>query len=199
MQYLTLSTRILTCMLLLLWVACSPREKKEATDLRPWLQQGDSLRDLSQKTLMNALLTAGADSVPEQAVSFCHEEAAGILSQITDAQRIKIQRVAEKFRNPNNALQPEDLTVWDRWKKQLAQGQTLGSEVEINTNNHKVYRAPIFLGMPLCERCHGDENTFSPELQKTLARLYPNDKARNFRQGDLRGMWKITFLNLTGL
>lgn len=199
MSFTTLSTRILLIMLPLLWVACSPREKKKALDLRPWLQQGDSLRDLSQKALMNALLNAGADSVPEQAVAFCHEEAAGILSNLTDTHHIKIQRVAEKFRNPNNALQPEDYTVWDTWKKQLAQGQTLVSEVEINRESHKVYRAPIFLGMPLCERCHGDENTFSPELQKTLARLYPNDKARNFRQGDLRGMWKITFINPKGL
>lgn len=199
MQHSTLSTRILIFLLPLLWVACSPREKKEASDLRPWLQQGDSLRDLSQKTLMNALLKAGADSVPEQAVAFCHMEAAGILSNITDAQHIKIQRVAEKFRNPNNALQPEDLPVWDKWKKQLAQGQSLVSEVEINIETHKVYRAPIFLGMPLCERCHGDENTFSPQLQQTLASLYPNDKARNFRQGDLRGMWKITFLHPMGL
>ena len=199
MHHTSLSTSILWLWLPLVLVACGPKEKKEAADLRSWLQQGDSLRELSQKTLMNALLTAGADSVPEQAVSFCHEEAAGILSQITDAQHIKIQRVAEKYRNPNNALQPEDLTVWNKWKTQLAQGQSLVSEVEVNPENHKVYRAPIFLGMPLCERCHGDENTFSPELQKTLASLYPQDKARNFRQGDLRGMWKITFLNPTSL
>ena len=187
----------LFAILLAILLGCGPAGKKENTDLTPWLQQGDSLRDLSQKTLMKALVGAGADSVPEQAVAFCHEEAAGLLSAIGEKENIQVQRLAERYRNPKNALRSEDFPIWEKWKSQLSQGQSIHPEVVEEQGGMMVYRAPLFLGMPLCEKCHGDENNFSAALRQTLAQLYPEDQALHFRQGDLRAMWKITFLPLS--
>ena len=41
----------------------------------------------------------------------------------------------------------------------------------------------------LCLACHGDK--LDPEVDAKLKALYPNDTARGFKEGDLRGAFTI--------
>ncbi|MCB1771478.1 MAG: DUF3365 domain-containing protein, partial [Candidatus Competibacteraceae bacterium] len=41
----------------------------------------------------------------------------------------------------------------------------------------------------LCLNCHGEK--IAPEVDAELKKLYPYDKARGFREGDLRGAFTI--------
>jgi hypothetical protein len=54
------------------------------------------------------------------------------------------------------------------------------------------YFKPIVV-QELCLTCHGNKESFSPELKTALKEKYPDDKAVDYRPGDLRGMWSVTF------
>jgi hypothetical protein len=40
-----------------------------------------------------------------------------------------------------------------------------------------------------CLNCHGE--SISPEVDAKLKALYPNDQARGFKEGDLRGAFTL--------
>lgn len=42
----------------------------------------------------------------------------------------------------------------------------------------------------LCVKCHGE--TIDPEVEAKLKALYPNDQARGFKEGDLRGAFTLS-------
>ena len=43
---------------------------------------------------------------------------------------------------------------------------------------------------PVCLACHGTE--LSPEVSQVLAELYPQDRARGYSPGDIRGAFVVT-------
>ena len=47
-----------------------------------------------------------------------------------------------------------------------------------------------------CLVCHGTINeTVTIKMDSIIKSLYPNDKAIEYSEGDLRGIWSITFKN----
>ncbi|MCG7858962.1 DUF3365 domain-containing protein, partial [Flavihumibacter sediminis] len=55
------------------------------------------------------------------------------------------------------------------------------------------YYKPILL-QPMCLTCHGQPNSNIPaSLVATIDSLYPNDLAKGFSVGELRGLWQIRF------
>jgi hypothetical protein len=53
------------------------------------------------------------------------------------------------------------------------------------------YAKPIVL-QPMCTACHGSPDQISPEVKAKLEQLYPNDKAVNYKPGELRGAVVVT-------
>ena len=52
----------------------------------------------------------------------------------------------------------------------------------------------IFLGMETCLKCHGRVgHEIANETYAVISKLYPEDKATNYRLGDFRGAWKVRF------
>jgi len=48
--------------------------------------------------------------------------------------------------------------------------------------------------MPACLGCHGTEGgDINAKTLKIIKQKYPEDKATGYKEGDLRGWWKITF------
>ncbi len=41
----------------------------------------------------------------------------------------------------------------------------------------------------VCLSCHGE--TVAPEVEQKLAELYPDDKARGYKEGDIRGAFVV--------
>lgn len=159
--------------------------------LAPYLQRGDSISKAANDTLRSTLMKAMAEKGLSGAVGFCNERALPI-TQLYAAQDVTIQRVAEKYRNPINKPDSLDTAQWQRYQSLKTRGDSLTS-FAIETNNAVVYYKPIFL-QPLCASCHGRPEAIPPALLATIDSLYPGDLAKGFSPGDLRGMWKITFL-----
>ena len=105
----------------------------------------------------------------------------------------KIQRVATKYRNPENEATGYDIEVIDGYLANKAVGKDLAPQIHINEEGQSVFYAPIVL-KAACISCHGHpESQVKTETLSALAEAYPNDKATGFEEGDLRGLWKITF------
>jgi hypothetical protein len=48
--------------------------------------------------------------------------------------------------------------------------------------------------MPACLNCHGNaEKDIATKTLEVIMQKYPNDLAIGYKEGDFRGLWKITF------
>ena len=45
-----------------------------------------------------------------------------------------------------------------------------------------------------CLLCHGDDDTRLPEVSKRIKKHYPNDLAKNYKDGDFRGLIRVEML-----
>jgi len=54
-----------------------------------------------------------------------------------------------------------------------------------------MYMRAIRINMPLCLQCHGMEEDLAPDVVEQLTKLYPDDTATGFSQGDLRGAFVV--------
>jgi hypothetical protein len=176
-------------LLSLLWTACIDSTEKDST-LESFIARGDSISKATADTLKATLLQAIREKGLPGAVAFCHEKALSI-TQLYAEQKVSISRVAERFRNPNSQLDSLDAAQWNRYQSLKTRGDSLASTV-VETNDAFVYYQPIIL-QPICASCHGNPATIPTDLLTTIDSLYPQDKARGFSPGDLRGMWKIAF------
>lgn len=181
--------RFIIAWLLVILVACQS-EPKGRSDAY-YLKTGDSLSAAAFQTIRGALQTAIADSGVEKAIRFCQLNALSLTHQFnTDS--IKIERLAERNRNSQNHLTDESKAVWDNYKSKLAAGDSL-QPVLVHTANRVDYYKPILL-QAMCLTCHGQPNSNIPaSLVETIDSLYPNDLAKGFSVGELRGLWQIRF------
>ncbi len=196
MLYLTMIHKSANGLVLLVVVAilvsrCSRPEEKLAS--RDYRQLGDSISLATQQALMKELTRALERGGAAYAVDFCHERATPLTDSVALLYNCTIQRLALRNRNPSNALTAADRNVYDEFTKSLSAGESPTAMVVLK-GDEAIYYRPIMLGMPTCLKCHGDESALDPKVKKALNTKYPDDKAVNFKQGDLRGMWKVSFV-----
>ncbi len=184
-----MKNRFLFAWLLVVLVAC--QSEPEGRPDEYYLKAGDSLSAAAFQTIRGALQTAIADSGVEKAIRFCQLNALSLTHQLnTDS--IKIERLAERYRNAQNQLTDESKAVWDTYKNKLIAGDLL-QPVLVRAANRIDYYKPILL-QPFCLTCHGKPNSNIPaSLVATIDSLYPNDLAKGFSVGELRGLWQIRF------
>jgi hypothetical protein len=143
-------------------------------------------------TLGARLKKAIAEGGPIEAVKVCQLEA-GPMTDATSGGRegVKVSRTSLKYRNPENAPDEMDRRILESWQQELAAGNPLPplEVVSQNAQTAIVYK-PIML-QPLCLNCHGPEDQLLPPLKAVLDDLYPEDKARGFQMGDLRGAFRV--------
>ncbi|HRN58124.1 MAG TPA: DUF3365 domain-containing protein [Agriterribacter sp.] len=161
-----------------------------------YIHVSDSVINATFDTLRNALTTAMRDKGTAGAVAFCNEKAYPITSTYASP-NIIIQRVAEKYRNPQNAPDSTDALQWRKFAATMANGGPPEPAL-VEEKNITYYYKPILL-QPMCSACHGEKNKdILPPVLATIDSLYPHDRATGFAPGDLRGMWKISFVRNTG-
>lgn len=153
---------------------------------------GDSLISATFDTLRSALTTAIREKGAAGAVSYCNENAYPITG-IHASANISIKRVAERYRNPKNAPDSLDALQWNKFVEAKAKGEPL-KPILASENNTTFYYKPMLL-QPMCTACHGKSGTdILPAVVTVIDSLYPGDKAKGFAPGELRGMWKLSFV-----
>lgn len=150
------------------------------------------------KTLAEALQTelkaAMQDGGPVAAIGVCSTRALPISERVSAESGMNISRVSLKNRSPGNA--PNDwqeavLLAFEAQKDEGKDVSALSWSEQVSTENGSEFR--FMKAIPtggVCLACHGA--TLSPEVEQTLAEIYPGDKATGFSEGDIRGAFVVT-------
>ncbi|MFP4225803.1 MAG: DUF3365 domain-containing protein [Desulfobacterales bacterium] len=139
--------------------------------------------------LQSALLKGG----PTEAVSVCSEIAPDIARRFSNQTGWEIGRTALKYRNPDNAPDEWEKKILKKFQKQKQAGQPI-KEMEthavIDMNGSTYFR--YMKAIPtqgICVTCHGA--SLAPKVSEAIDKHYPNDQARGFTVGDIRGAFSI--------
>ena len=148
-----------------------------------------ALQGALEPRLKQAMLAGG----PVAAIEVCQQVAPSLTGATSDRfVGATVSRTALRLRNPDNAPDARSRAILERWANRRRSGKLLPeAAIEAGDATVIVHR-PILTG-PVCLNCHGDPGQMSAELENTLARLYPQDAATGFREGDLRGAFRIEF------
>jgi hypothetical protein len=127
------------------------------------------------------------------AIKVCNEKAIPLTAQIAKQSGWDIGRTSLKVRNPANQASAWELAQLQEFDRLLAAGQTPASlEVfqETKENGKTVQRfmkaIPVETG---CLTCHGE--AIAEPVRAKFDQLYPNDKARDYSVGQLRGAFTL--------
>lgn len=153
------------------------------------------LKELGQ-TLQAAMEKGG----PENAIGVCKTQAPEIAMKLSMKHQLKVARVGTRARNPDMGI-PNDwqTQAFKQFETRLAKGDK-PYDIEfiqlVKSGSYDLelrYAKPIVL-QPMCTSCHGTPEQISPEVKAKLDQLYPNDKAVNYKPGELRGAVVVTRL-----
>jgi hypothetical protein len=131
---------------------------------------------------------------PLSGITVCNEKAMQIAEDTSKELGLQIGRTSLKVRNPNNAPDEWEKKVLQAFEERKAAGEPVGELEYSETLAHdgaKTFR--YMKAIPtakVCLACHGD--SLSPELTAKLDELYPQDQARGFKEGDIRGAFTIS-------
>lgn len=179
---------ITALLLIVLLSACSgnKRETLSEEDKTALMLLGDSISMEMQNVLLQNVAGAIQQGGTDYAVEFCNLNALPITDSVARKYQTHIQRLSDRNRNPANAIGSKtDSLAWQKIKADNTDFVTQDEEGEV------YYYKPIITAMPTCIKCHGGKKDISESTQKLIAEKYPNDKAVDYKLGDLRGMWKI--------
>lgn len=138
------------------------------------------------KNLMKAVKERGAAG----AVEFCNTRAIPITDSMAVVLNVKVKRVSDKPRNPINTANSEEIAYIEGWRKAKANGEKYPPKVT-EMENKMVGYYPIEINQT-CLKCHGiPEKQINTETLANIKKLYPNDKAIAYAEGDIRGIFVV--------
>lgn len=142
--------------------------------------------------LKQALRSAMAEGGPAAGIGVCEIQAPQIAGEVSSRQ-IHVGRTALKVRNPANAPDGWESRMLEAFERRLAAGEP-PEQIEtfaIRDDGQRRY-GHWMKAIPtqgLCTACHGAE--IPPEVADAIEQAYPDDQARGFSVGDLRGAFTV--------
>ncbi|WP_286177364.1 c-type heme family protein [Rhodopirellula sp. JC639] len=152
----------------------TPSEDAKATML--------AAKDALFTRLSGRLMEAMADTGPAGAIEVCSREAVTIANEVGAEHGVRIGRTGVRIRNPAN--QPPS------WATALVEQKVDMPVFAVLSDETAAALLPIKLQMQ-CVMCHGPKEQIAPDVQSQLAKLYPDDQATGFREGELRGWFWV--------
>lgn len=146
------------------------------------------------KNLKSELQTAMKSQGPVHAVSVCNEKADEITSNHAKKNNFYLGRTSLKVRNLSNVADEWEAKVLQDFEKRKAAGEdvaTMDYAEIVETKDKREIRYMKAIGTAsVCLACHGDK--ISEEVTTKLDSLYPEDQARGYKAGDVRGAFSIS-------
>lgn len=177
-----------------LTVCASAANATEQINIPALQAEGKTVIKALAGQLGGELKKAAKASGLEGAIQVCNTQAAPITAQVSDAKGWKVSRTSLKLRNEANAPDAWEQAVLEKFEKQAQTGANLQkmafSQVVVNDQGQNVFR--MMKAIPVgdnCLACHGSK--IKPGVASKLDMLYPNDQARGFSAGDLRGAFSL--------
>ena len=185
MSLLRKSSKILVLILLF---ACST-----ATD-HQYIEKGKLIADDSFKILSGHVKSAIQEGGVGHAIQYCNLKANPLIDSLSKRNNVSIRRISFNARNPLNRPQNHEKEVLIGFANAHKEGRKSDPLVVIAQDGSHIYYQPIYISAPLCLTCHGNPGiTIAQADYDLILSLYPADAAIGYQEGDLRGMWSITF------
>lgn len=124
-------------------------------------------------------------------VEYCHDKAITLTKDFTAShpQVIEIKRTSLRIRNPSNAPDKLEKKMLEKWDKIAKAGKELPEyEFDKVSENEFRYYKPLKVAT-MCLTCHGQP---AKDLSTTIKAKYPNDKALGYKEGDFRGLIRVS-------
>jgi len=142
-----------------------------------------------KKALVGGMKSGG----PVNAISICNEKAPSIAAAAAASTGWEVARTSLKLRNPNNEPDAWEQKVLNQFEQRKVAGEkpdTIAYGEVVEMNGKKQFRFMKAIGTAeACLNCHGAD--LKPEVATKLDGLYPDDQARGFAKGDIRGAFTL--------
>jgi len=163
--------------------AAEVTQKSTASDSKQTpLERAAVAREALFNELSTRLLAAMSNGGPAKAIEVCSKLAPKLAKEVGEQHQVSIGRTAIRLRNENNRP--------PAWAEPLLKDLPAKPVVQDLENGSTGVLFPILLKVQ-CLTCHGPDDKIAAEIRTELARLYPNDKATGFQEGDLRGWFWV--------
>lgn len=143
------------------------------------------------KDLKSILVAEIQKNGPESAVGVCSDTAQKFTRRYSANKGMDIRRVSFMNRNEVN-IPDQSETMWLKEFENMMRDGSFNKDtslyrVERSGNDRMLHLVKPILLAEECVVCHGSEEQIPEGIKKIIAEKYPNDKAKNFKPGDLRG------------
>lgn len=177
-------------------ISCATQQPKLTPEKEQSIKQnGEDAAMKLLKTLKTELMQAMQTGGPQQAVEVCSEKAMALTNQIENQTGYKLKRTTFKYRNPSNKPDKYEEEALRYFEEAInREGKMPAYYVQtVKENGVLTYRYYKPLKVEgLCLTCHGDKNLMDKNLVSKLEKLYPEDKATGYKEGDFRGVVRVS-------
>ena len=143
--------------------------------------------------LKQALMDGMSHGGPVNAIGVCSDKAPTISASLS-SDGWTIRRTSLRLRNSKNAPDSWERGVLQRFEEDKKRGTPIDKleahEIVTRDGSRELRYMKAIGTAALCLTCHG--SSLSKEITSALDERYPNDKARDFEVGDLRGAFSVT-------
>ncbi|MBU0632376.1 DUF3365 domain-containing protein [bacterium] len=188
------TTKIVSITLLCSSLLLAQTQKQHDEEIKSIVKDGQ----IATKTLLQTLQKNMKQHIKQggitDALSFCSNEAYALTDKVNANLKkgISAKRISAKYRNPANAPLDDEMKVLDSIQTLKSEKKKVPPYIlkQIDEHTYKLY-TPLVINKPVCLKCHGDIAA-NPALQKEISSRYPDDKAVDYKMGDLRGAVVVT-------
>ena len=160
------------------------------------LNEAKNLLKETAKQYKNTLIQGLQYNNLEKALKYCNKEVEQLVSKDNE-KGFTIKRISLRPRNNNNYPNIYEKEILEKFNKlSLKDNKDLvleHSEIIKDENNNKFVYVKAIRIKEVCLNCHG--SNISSDLKKEIQKLYPDDKAINYKLNDIRGAF-VMYLNI---
>lgn len=171
-----------------------PLSLPAANDLDKRAQESRAVIKQFFGELKGQLVAAMKSGGPGKAITVCNTMAPSIAKKHSKANNWQVARTSLKPRNADNAPDAWEKGVLEQFEARKAAGEDIKKMehfevVEADGKKSFRYMKAIPTAEKPCLACHG--GNIKPEVASQLDAKYPNDQARGYKAGDIRGAFTI--------
>ena len=146
------------------------------------------------QTLKQELQGGMQEGGPVNAISVCNLSAPAIANTYSVRNGWDVGRTSLKLRNPANAPDAWERSVLESFEERKAAGEDPAKMEHYEAVRRDGVREFRYMKAiptaPLCLACHGE--SIDSITMTRLEKLYPDDQARGYQAGDIRGAFSIS-------
>ena len=152
------------------------------------LNEAKDLLKETAKQYKNTLIQGLQHNNLIKALKYCNKEVEQLVSKDNE-KGFAIKRVSLRPRNKNNYPNLYEKEILEKFNKlSLIDNKDLvleHSDIIKDENNNKFVYVKAIRIKEVCLNCHG--SNINDDLKKEIQKLYPDDKAINYKLNDIRG------------